>query len=211
MTPPVGPTGLPEDCDGSSPPSWQVTGAVAAMATTIVFGAEVALRETVVTATLGKFATPRVGWSLTAGGVVGGTIDDRPVRGGGTLAGALTWLAVYERGARPFVSASLSLGALVLRAIADDDSHRTLSAWDVRAGAMVGKTFAGRVVPYAAVRVFGGPVFWRLAGKGVVGGDRYHVTAGLGLVLRLPARLSVSLEGMPLGERSAAGAIGWRF
>jgi hypothetical protein len=211
MTPPVGPTGLPEDCDGSSPPSWQVTGAVATMATTIVFDADVAIRETVVTATAGHFATPRLGWSVTAGGVVQGSVDHRDVRGGATLAGALTWLAVYERGRRPFVATSLSLGALVLRAVADDNTARTLSAWDVRGGAMVGKTFAGVIVPYAAVRVFGGPVFWRLAGKGVVGGDRYHVTAGLGLVLRLPARLSVSLEGMPLGERSAAGAIGWRF
>lgn len=131
------------------------------MATTIVFDADVALRETVVTATLGKFTTARVGWSVTAGGVLDGSVDQRPVRGGATLAGALTWLAVYERGRRPFVSASASLGALVLRAVADDDTTRTLSAWDVRLGGMIGKTFAGVVVPYAAVRVFGGPVFCR--------------------------------------------------
>lgn len=172
------------------------------MATTIVMDTDVALRETAVTATVGHFVTPRVGWSVTAGAVVDGTIDGEDVRGGATLAGAVSYLAVYERKRRPFVSFSASLGTALLRAGGD-----TWSAWDARGGAMLGKTLFDLVVPYAAVRVFGGPVFWR----GDSGGDRYHVTAGLGVILRLPARLSLSIEAMPLGERSASAAFGTRF
>ena len=47
MSPPVGPTGLPEDCDGTGTPTWQVTGAFDTMSTLIVFdGTRVPLHET---------------------------------------------------------------------------------------------------------------------------------------------------------------------
>jgi hypothetical protein len=174
------------------------------MSTTIVFnGVDIALRETSVTATVGNFATPRLGWSVTAGGIVAGSIEGRDVHGGGALGASLSWLPVYESARRPFVGFSASLGTALIRGTADDGSSRLWSAWDLRAGALAGKTFFGRIVPYAAARVFGGPVYWHNGGAGVAGSDRYHVTAGLGLTVRLPARLDVTLEAMPLGEQSA--------
>jgi hypothetical protein len=181
------------------------------MATTIEFATPVALRETAVTATLGHFATPRFGWSVTAGAIVGGSIEGRATRGGVTIAASASWLAVYERARRPFVAVSASLGTAAIGGNADDGSARTWSAWDIRGGAIAGKTFAQRVVPYVAARVFGGPVFWYRAGGGVVGSDRYHITAGLGLTVRLPGRVDVTLEGMPLGEQSATGAVTLHF
>jgi hypothetical protein len=211
LSPPVGPTGLPEQCDGDGPPTWQVTAAVDAMATTIVFDQHVELRETAATATLGRFSTARFGWSITAGGVIDGSIDGRALHGGATLAGAASWLPIYERARRPFVSLSASAGTAWIRATADDGNRHTWSAWDVRVGAMTGKTFAGVVTPYVAVRLFGGPVFWQRGGASVTGGDRYHVTAGLGVTVRLPARLALSVEAMPLGERSLTGAVTSRF
>lgn len=198
-------------CDGDAPPTWQATAAVDTMATTIVFGSGVALRETAVTATLGDFARPRLGWSVTAGGIVAGSIEDRAIRGGGTVAGAIHWLVVYERTRRPFVAVTGSLGTALIRGTADDGSSRTWSAWDLRGGVLVGKTFVKHVVPYAAARAFGGPVFWYRGGAAVTGSDRYHVTAGAGVVGRLPRRVDVSVEVMPLGERSASGAVTVRF
>ncbi len=198
-------------CDGDGPPTWQATAAVDTMATTIVFDSGVEVRESAVTATLGHFARPSFGWSVTAGGIVAGSIEGRSVHGGGTLAGAVDWLVVYERERRPFVALTASLGTAVMRATADDGSTRTFSPWDLRGGAMVGKTLFGHVVPYAAARAFGGPVFWHRGGTGVVGSDRYHVTAGAGVIARLPDRLDVSIEAMPLGERSATAAITARF
>jgi len=80
-----------------------------------------------------------------------------------------------------------------------------------RGGVIVGKTFAKRIVPYAAARVFGGPVYWFRDGASATGSDRYHVTAGLGVIARLPKRLDVTLELMPLGEQSATAGVTWHF
>jgi hypothetical protein len=203
---------LPEECDGNAPPTWQLTAAVDAMSTTILFGStRVALRETAATATLGHFRSSRFGWSVTAGGIVAGSIEGRDVSGGATVAGVASWLPVYETARRPFFALTASLGTALIRGTADDGSTRLWSAWDVRGGASVGKTLWGHVVPYAAARVFGGPVFWHLAGSRETGTDRYHVTAGAGLTARLPARLDATVEVMPLGEQSVSGAITWHF
>jgi hypothetical protein len=202
MAPPVGPTGLHETCDGKSPPAWQLTAAFARMATTIEMDEAVAIDEIVVTATLGRFITPRMGWSVTAGAIVEGTVAGEDIRSGAALAGALNYLAVFEKPRRPFVSLSLSIGTVLLRAGGD-----LYSAWDARGGVTVGKTIGERVVPYLAARGFGGPVYWR----GDSGGDRYHVTAGGGFVFRFRSRVSVSFEIMPLGERSGTAAVGGLF
>jgi hypothetical protein len=83
LSPPVGPTGLPETCDGDGPPTYQATLAADGMSTEIDFdGALVPVRELATTATLGHFATPRLGWTITAGAIVGGSIEGRPLDGG---------------------------------------------------------------------------------------------------------------------------------
>ncbi len=181
------------------------------MSTAIEFDQRVSVRETAVTATLGHFATPRFGWSATAGAIVAGAIEGRTIRGGATLGGSVSWLALYEGAARPFVGVSASLGTALIRGIADDGVVHSWSAWDLRGGAIVGKTFVRHLVPYAAARVFGGPVFWHHGGASVSGGDRYHVTAGLGLTIRLPARLDLTVEAMPLGEQSATAGLTAHF
>ena len=182
------------------------------MRTTIVFdGVHVSLHETAVTATVGNFATARLGWSVTAGGIVAGSIDGKDVRGGGTIGGSVSYLALYESGWRPFIGVSGTLGTALIRGTADDGSARTWSAWDARAGVIVGKTFAKHFVPYLAGRVFGGPVYWFRAGAAATGSDRYHVTTGLGVIFRLPKRLDVTLEVMPLGEQSATAGVSWHF
>lgn len=199
---------MPAECDGSAPSTWQVTGAVSSFSTQIKFdGARVPVEQLAATATVGNFPSPRLGWSVTAGGILGGEVEGRDVSGGGTLVGTLTWLPVYERAVRPFVALTGSLGASFARAQADDQMTRSWVGTDARAGVTVGKTFAARWVPYLAARVFEGPVFWHRAGDDVVGGDRYHVTFGGGLIVRLPGSVDVTVEGMPLGERSAAVGV----
>ena len=182
------------------------------MRTTIVFdAAKVALRETAVTATIGHFVSARVGFSFTAGGIVAGSIEHRDVAGGATIGASLSYLAVYEAARRPFVGVSASFGTALIRGTADDGSARSWSAWDLRGGAIVGKTLAGHWVPYVAARAFGGPVFWHRGGSSVTGSDRYHVTAGLGLIVRLPAHVDLTVEVMPLGEQSATAGASLHF
>lgn len=163
-----------------------------------------AVEQLATTATVGNFSSPRLGWSASAGGILAGRIDGRDVTGGATVGGTLSWLPVYERARRPFVAFTASLGVGFARATSDDEMRHSWWAFDARGGVTVGKTLAGRWVPYASARGFGGPVFWQHAGAGVVGGDRYHVTLGAGLIVRLPGSLDVTVEAMPLGERSAA-------
>ena len=181
------------------------------MATTIVFaGVPVSLRETAATATIGHFATSRLGWSITAGGIIAGSVEGRDLHGGGTIGASVSYLALLESARRPFAGVSATLGTALIRATADDGRTRLWSAWDVRGGVIVGKTL-GRLVPYLAGRVFGGPVFWHRSGDPVIGGDRFHVTAGIGLILRLPGGVDLTGEGMPLGEHSATAAVSLRF
>ncbi len=195
---------MPIECDGSAPSGWQLGVAVGGVRSVIVFdGADVGFEQRAVSATFGRFATPRLGWTVSGSALVGGDVEGRALHGGGAVAAAVGWLPVFERRRRPFVAASASLGAALLRATADDGVRRSWTAVDLRLGVMVGKTFADRWVPYLATRAFGGPVFWHRAGAAVVGGDRYHVTVGGGLTVRLPGAVSLTAELMPLGERGA--------
>jgi len=186
-----------------------VTGAVAGFATQVMFDrAPTDVQQLAVTASLGRFATANLGWAITAGGVVGGSIDDREGTRGGTAGVQLSYLPAYEGERTPFVALTASLSGTLATAIADDGMRRPYRAFDLRGGVIVGKTLAERLVPYLALRLYGGPALWTKAGEAVTGGDRYHVTMGAGLVVRLPARLSITAELMPFGERSAALGVG---
>src|SRR5436190_22495802 len=136
------------------------------MSTTIVFdGARVSVRELAAVASVGHFAKPRLGWTVSAGGITGGSIEGRDLVGGATLSGGLSWLPVYEAERHPFVGLSATIGTSLAWAIADDGDRHVWSPWDLRGGVMTGKTIH-HVVVYAAARAFGGPVFWHRGGDG---------------------------------------------
>ena len=84
-------------------------------------------------------------------------------------------------------------------------------AFDLRVGALVGLTLADRFRPYALVRAFGGPVYWRYQGNPVTGTDAYHVQLGGGMSVAAFGGFAVFAEGVPLGERGASGGAALAF
>jgi hypothetical protein len=216
VSPPVGPTGLPYECDGTAGETpWTAGVSVSAFSTTIGFGdTRVRLREQSAVASLGYHAGPRWGVTASLGAVLGGGATIRETAGdvGAGIVGSLTgnWLAIYERARRPFLLSSLTLGASAVTAVSDDGQRNRLRALDVRLAILVGKTF-GRLVPFAGARAFGGPVSWRIGGQSVVGGDIHHYAVGAGVIARLPGHLGLFAEAMPLGEQSLTGGLTFSY
>jgi hypothetical protein len=199
---------MPYRCDGDArQPVWRVSGAISAVRTTLVFD-DVRVRTEQVTAaaSAGRFGNPRLGATLTVGGLLAGRIEGRSL-GPGVLASLSgSWLVRRERRWRPgpFVLLTGSFAA-VRAAGAADDGDASYTALDARAGVAIGRT-RGRWTGYAAARGFGGPVWWRREGAGVTGSDRWHVTVGLGITFRIPGVLDLGAEAMPLGEQSATAS-----
>jgi len=167
-------------------------------------GGEVSLSETTLMASASYHPGPSVGFDLGLGAILDGEAGahDGDVAAGAAATAAVTWLALYEAERRPFLLLSLSLAGSRTDAVSDDGQEHSLTAFDARFGAMVGKTF-GPATLYAVARAFGGPVTWTLGGEEVTGGDAHHYTVGAGAALRFARRVDLGLEGMPLGERSA--------
>jgi hypothetical protein len=118
------------------------------------------------------------------------------------------------RGGRPFLILGISGGASGARTRDEGYVSTTegatagLYAFDVRGGLTIGKTFWNRISPYAAARVFGGPVFWSYGGSSVLGGDQYHFQMGIGLVAALGRGFDAFVEGIGAGERALTLGVG---
>ncbi|MFO0661669.1 MAG: hypothetical protein U0165_17825 [Polyangiaceae bacterium] len=154
---------------------------------------------------------------LSAGSVLGGdmsaagrSFDIKP----GLVAsavGSYRWLD--GRGYAPFLLLNVGLSALVSRTEEQNNAHErnSLSAFDIRVGATVGKTFFQVVSPYAAVRAFGGPTLWTWQGTSTYGGDHTHVQGAVGLSVAPHRRIDLYGEWAPLGEKRVAFGAGVAF
>jgi len=168
-------------------------------------GQEVDFEQLSTSATFGWQASPRLGLVASLGSLVAGSVDVS--MGGDFGVGALasvsvTALALFETARRPFLLASFTVGGVTAKAQSDDGQDHRWTAFDMRLGLMVGKTFADRFVPFITARAFAGPVSWRLGGRDVTGSDIYKYTVGGGLTIRVPGTLDVFAEALPLGARS---------
>lgn len=146
-----------------------------------------------------------------AGGIAGGTLGASEMGPGFTGFAGVGGRVVDEKDAWPFVQVTATLSGSHALTRAEGTSER-YTAFDLRLGAMAGKTFARTVTPYAVVRAFGGPVYWRFEGERVTGTDLYKYQVGAGVSLALfDRRLDVFVEGIALGERTLACGIGTTF
>ncbi len=111
----------------------------------------------------------------------------------------------------PFVhlTGTFSVSHAATRSPSSRDSY---TAFDLRIGAIVGKTIEGVFTPYVAARVFGGPVLWKIDGASVTGTDLYKYQLGGGVSFALfERRLDLFAEAIGLGERGVAAGIGTTF
>lgn len=195
---------------------WRVGASVGAMQTTLrLRGRPVELSMLSATATVGYHPGPRYGISFGIGAVIDGEIDsgiNGPGEiGPGVIASAsATYLALFEKPRRPFLLFTGSASVSMATAESDDGVSKDLTASDLRVGVMVGKSF-GRVVPYAAARLFGGPVFWTIRGNDVTGTDDHRYTVGGGASLRIATQVNGFVELMPLGEMSGSAGVSLSF
>jgi len=165
-----------------------------------------------------------------AGGIAGGELVHGAARdtiGPGFAAyGGIAWRAYDGAEALPFVQLTATLSATHALTRTDERGTRTdgstspnaqpetphFNAFDLRVGAIAGKTFANAFTPYVTARVFGGPITWRFDGADVIGTDLYKYQLGGGLSLALFDRhLDLFAEGIALGERGFAAGIGTTF
>ncbi len=149
---------------------------------------------------------------LGAGGIADGSLDtdESHAMGPGWLFfGAYAHRLVDEKGAWPFVLGSISAGASAARTASPRGESARFTAYDVRGGLTLGKTF-GPVTPYVAGRIFGGPVLWTQRGQALTGNDKFHYQPALGVVLAL-APIDVSVEWAFAGERALTAGAGVAF
>lgn len=207
------------ECEGDAPPAARRLGVSAGgFASTLRFGGrfDADVREESVIGSFEWHPRPKLAVGLTAGAVVHGTLKTQGTThdvGPGALAAATaSWLFVDGAGEAPFVLGSVTGGASHVTTTEQIPGARAtgLTAFDLRLGVAAGKTF-GPVSPYLLARGFGGPVKWRFAGAGVTGTDTHHYQLGLGLVARLPARIDLSAEFVPLGEQALSLGAGMNF
>jgi hypothetical protein len=167
---------------------------------------------------------------LGGGGVAGGELVHglaRDTIGPGFAAfGGVAWRAYDGTDALPFLQLTATLSGTHALTRTDDRGTRTdgttspgarpetprFTAFDLRLGAIAGKTFANAFTPYVTARAFGGPISWRFDGADVTGTDLYKYQLGGGLSLALfDHRLDVFVEGIAMGERGLAAGIGTTF
>lgn len=120
----------------------------------------------------------------------------------------------YDGGpGRPYLAGSISLGFSTVstynEAVAGDRPQ--LTAFDLRASAVIGKQLFGFWLPYAGASLFGGPVFFNPNNAALLGTDAYHFRITVGSSFALPAHLRFFVEAGVLGEQSAVAGLGYRF
>jgi len=159
-------------------------------------------------------------WTLqaAAGGIVTGMLEvgrERYAFGPGWSAGISTSYRVLDgRGWKPFVLLGGTLafaGAKTQEAGKDNAPQIGYVAGDLRLSAVAGINYMPGIAPYAVVRGFGGPIWWQIHGKDVLGTDAYKFQIGVGLAVAIPNGFDAFVEYIPVGERALSTGLGYSF
>jgi hypothetical protein len=223
MSPPVGATGIqtcndPGNGEAASPARrFRVGAAFGAFSSTLKLGDhDVDIRQRAVTATLDVRTSDRLTLQAGLGAVLAGELSTAgrtfDVKPGWLFSLGVGYRFVDGAGAAPFVLGSASYAMSFSHTQEAAAAPRvSLGTGDVRVGLAVGKTFFEVLSPYVVARVFGGPVWWKLDGEKLTGGDKYHYQVGAGLAVVVAGRIDAFVEGVPLGEKRLSFGAGFSF
>lgn len=158
-------------------------------------------------------------WTLqfAAGAIATGTLkvaSDVYQFGPGWSAGISTsYRALDGRGSKPFLllGGTLAFAGATTQGVSPDAPKIEYLGGDLRLSVVVGKTIFQALSPYAVVRGFGGPIWWKIANKDIVGTDAYKFQVGAGLAVAMPWGLDAFIEGVPLGEKALSTGLGYSF
>ncbi len=170
------------------------------------------LSQDSVVGSFGRRFGKRVSLRLSAGALLGGRFSgegfDYDVAPGWLVAVSGSYQLFGDPGRTPFLIGTLTFGTSGTHTTQRGGTeHTSLSATDLRVGAMFGYTFWKRLSPYAALRAFGGPVAWHHEGLSYTGTDRHHYTLGGGVGVSLPLGFDLRVDGSALGERSVSAGL----
>ena len=109
---------------------------------------------------------------------------DYSVKPGGFASIGLDYSAVTGNGYKPYIDLSLVIGASMTEIENSNDKNKTdYVSSDLRLGVRSSWNVKNFLFPFAAARVFGGPVMWKIDGKDVTGSDIYHYQIAIGSAL----------------------------
>ena len=142
-------------------------------------------------ALLAYMPVPRWVLHLGVGSTFGGSLalPDGKYRfsPGPLIAVGAAWRAVRDE--RYFLLITSQLSFSSARTRLEAQASVGYEAFDARLGAEAGVEIAKVLRPYAAARVFGGPVFWRYRDRSVTGTDTHHYQLGAGVGVAACAQL----------------------
>jgi hypothetical protein len=200
----------------AGPPPWRIAAAYGWLSSELRFGdVQAPFDQRSVAVSISRSLGRQWTVSAGAGAVVSGSIEAGGVSyrmDPGWLArvGA-TWLPLDGSGPWPFVALSASLAASGVNTTGPGGVRAPLTSLDAGLSASAGKSIAGIVAPYVGAKVFGGPVFWELAGASTTGTDVSHWQVAFGAAANLPFGIDLLVEWAPFGARSAVAQAGWTF
>lgn len=157
---------------------------------------------------VGERSTVHVGAGVLTGGELRASGSDHDFDPGGLVFAGFTSRRRDADGLSPAVELSAMLGVTWAGTIERGTGREAdYSAFDLRFGARTTWRVGDHFFPFAAARVFGGPVSWDLAEEDVTGTDVHHYQLALGAALRLgPTALFAEWAG--LGEQGLSVGLG---
>ena len=124
------------------------------------------------------------------------------VKPGGLVAIGFEYLTRAGESYAPFVDLSVFLSGSSTEI--ENPNTRVQTNYfssDLRLGARASWNIRNSLFPYVSARVFGGPVFWTLNDKDVIGTDIHHCQVALGTAIQF-GRVGTFVEWAGIGEKA---------